>query len=31
VLSAVCGVLTTQGLMAREVMLPQVFRNERIE
>jgi MFS family permease len=30
-LSAVCGVLTTQGLMAREVMLPQVFRNERIE
>ena len=30
-LSAVCGVLTTQGLMAREVMLPQVFRNDRIE
>lgn len=30
VLSAVCGVLTTQGLMAREVMLPQVFRNERM-
>jgi MFS family permease len=25
-LSAVCGVLTTQGRMAREVMLPQVFR-----
>ncbi|MES2949584.1 MAG: MFS transporter [Pseudomonadota bacterium] len=31
VLSAVCGVLTTQGLMAREVMLPQVFRDERME
>lgn len=31
VLSAVCGVLTTQGLMAREVMLPQVFRNDRME
>jgi MFS family permease len=30
-LSAVCGVLTTQGLMAREVMLPQVFRDDRIE
>ena len=30
-LSALCGVLTTQGLMAREVMLPQVFRNDRIE
>ncbi len=30
-LSSVCGVLTTQGLMAREVMLPQVFRNDRIE
>lgn len=30
-LSAVCGVLTTQGLMAREVMLPQVFRDERLE
>jgi MFS family permease len=30
-LSAICGVLTTQGLMAREVMLPQVFRAQRIE
>lgn len=30
-LSAVCGVLTTQGLMAREVLLPQVFRGERFE
>ena len=29
--SAVCGVLTTQGVMAREVMLPQVFRESRIE
>lgn len=29
--SAVCGVLTTQGLMAREVMLPQVFRGFRTE
>ena len=29
--SAVCGVLTTQGLMAREVMLPQVFRGDRTE
>ena len=29
--SAVCGVLTTQGLMAREVMLPQVFRGWRTE
>jgi MFS family permease len=28
VLSAVCGVLTTQGVMAREVMLPQVFRHQ---
>jgi len=25
-ISALCGVLTTQGVMAREVMLPQVFR-----
>jgi len=25
-LSAVCGVLTTQGVMAREVLLPQVFQ-----
>lgn len=30
-LSALCGVLTTQGLMAREVMLPQVFRDDRLE
>ena len=29
--SAICGVLTTQGLMAREVMLPQVFRGFRTE
>jgi MFS family permease len=29
--SAVCGVLTTQGVMAREVMLPQVFRESRVE
>jgi MFS family permease len=29
--SAVCGVLTTQGVMAREVMLPQVFRESRAE
>ncbi len=30
-ISAVCGVLTTQGLMAREVMLPQLFRQHRFE
>lgn len=30
-ISALCGVLTTQGLMAREVMLPQVFREEKYE
>lgn len=30
-LSAVCGVLTTQGLMAREVMLPVIFKEERFE
>jgi MFS family permease len=30
-LSAVCGVLTTQGLMAREVMLPQIFQRDRFE
>ena len=30
-ISAVCGVLTTQGLMAREVMLPQLFRDHRFE
>lgn len=27
VLSAVCGVLTTQGIMAREVLLPYVFKH----
>lgn len=31
VVSAICGVLTTQGVMAREVMLPQVFREFRTE
>lgn len=31
VLSAVTGVLTTQGLMAREVILPQVFKTQRFE
>jgi len=31
VVSAICGVLTTQGVMAREVMLPQVFRGFRTE
>ena len=30
-LSAVCGILTVQGLMAREVMLPQIFKSERYE
>jgi MFS family permease len=30
-LSAVCGVLTSQGLVAREVLLPQVFASERFE
>ncbi|MBN3757694.1 MFS transporter [Paraburkholderia sp. Tr-20389] len=30
-LSAVCGALTSQGLVAREVLLPQVFRSERFE
>ncbi|WP_109477315.1 MFS transporter [Paraburkholderia sp. C35] len=30
-LSAVCGVLTSQGLVAREVLLPQVFTSERFE
>ena len=30
-ISAVCGVLTSQGLMAREVMLPQLFRDHRFE
>ncbi|MTH98833.1 MFS transporter [Roseibium sp. RKSG952] len=26
-ISAICGLLTTQGFMAREVMLPQIFEN----
>jgi len=30
-LSAVCGTLTSQGLVAREVLLPQVFTSERFE
>lgn len=30
-LSAVCGVLTTQGAMAREVLLPQAFKTNRFE
>src|SRR5215471_1090800 len=30
-ISAICGVLTTQGLMAREVMLPQIFHDQRFE
>jgi hypothetical protein len=30
-ISAVCGVLTTQGLMAREVMLPQLFQQQRFQ
>lgn len=30
-LSALCGVLTTQGVMAREVVLPQAFPGRRIE
>jgi MFS family permease len=29
--SAVCGVLTTQGVMAREVILPQAFTKHRFE
>lgn len=29
ILSAVCGVLTTQGVMAREVLMPQVFAQYR--
>jgi MFS family permease len=29
--SAVCGVLTTQGMMAREVILPQAFTQHRFE
>lgn len=31
VLSALCGIFTTQGTMAREVMLPQIFREQRFE
>lgn len=30
-LAGVCGVLTTQGLMAREVMLPRIFADQRFE
>jgi MFS family permease len=30
-ISAFCGVLTTQGLMAREVMLSQIFHDQRFE
>ncbi len=30
-LSAICGVLTTQGAMAREVLLPQCFKTDRFE
>ncbi len=30
-LSAVCGILSTQGFLAREVMLPQIFRHQRFE
>lgn len=30
-LSAVCGVLTSQGLVAREVLLPQIFPLQRFE
>ncbi|MGJ5199511.1 MULTISPECIES: MFS transporter [Bradyrhizobium] len=30
-ISVACGVLTTQGLMAREVLLPQVFHRHRFE
>ena len=30
-ISALCGFLTTQGFMAREVMLPQIFANARFE
>lgn len=31
VLSACCGVLTSQGLVAREVLLPQVFKHQKFE
>lgn len=30
-ISAACGVMTTQGLMAREVLVPQVFHQHRFE
>ncbi|KVN72578.1 MFS transporter [Burkholderia ubonensis] len=30
-LSAVCGALTSQGLVAREVLLPQIFPGQRFE
>ncbi|WP_321822155.1 MULTISPECIES: MFS transporter [unclassified Burkholderia] len=30
-LSAVCGALTSQGLVAREVLLPQIFPQQRFE
>jgi MFS family permease len=30
-LSALCGILSTQGFLAREVMLPQIFRQQRFE
>lgn len=30
-LSAICGILSTQGFVAREVMLPQIFRQHRFE
>jgi MFS family permease len=31
VLSALCGILTSQGIVAREVMLPQIFNSHRFE
>jgi MFS family permease len=30
-LSAICGILSTQGFVAREVILPQIFRQHRFE
>jgi len=30
-ISAICGLLTTQGFMAREVLLPQIFARARFE
>jgi MFS family permease len=30
-LSAICGILTSQGFVAREVLLPQVFQQHRFE